>query len=152
MSLVHCGGVPDYHGHLGTNSKGSSGIEESRHLRSIVQASRETEIPNAVVRDGAELLLRRDGDRDSTILLGDVLLNREFTVEMDNIQVSDRVVVEIDGIICSCEFGQRLVAVLGVAVELDVDLSAGSDSRVVGDALEDVDTVVVAFAPGYNSS
>lgn len=70
---------------------------------------------------------------------------------MDSVKVSNRVVVEIDRITRSLILGQRL-AVLGVAVELDVDLSAGSDGRVVGDALEDVDTVVVALAPGYNLS
>lgn len=70
---------------------------------------------------------------------------------MDSVKVSDRVVVEIDRIIRSLILGQRL-AVLGVAVELDVNLSAGSDGRVVGDALEDVDTVVVALAPGYSLS
>lgn len=70
---------------------------------------------------------------------------------MDSVKVSNRVVVEIDRITRSLILGQRL-AVLGVAVELDVDLSAGSDGRVVGDALEDVDTVVVALAPGYSLS
>ena len=149
MSTESCGGAYYCHSNLSTNGERPGGIEESRHLWGIVQAGRETEIPNAVVRNGAELLLRRDGDRDSTILLRDVMLpNRNFLVELDSVKVSNRVVVEVEGIIRSFVLGQSL-AVLGLAVELDVDLGAGSDSGVVRDALEDVDTVVVALAPSY---
>ena len=46
--------------------------------------------------------------------------------------------------------GKRVAAVLGwVAVEDDVDSVAGDEGGALRDALDDVDAVVVALAPGY---
>lgn len=90
-----------------------------------------------------------DGDVDHAVLLGEAVLELDLLVVVDGVEPADRVVVKPDTVVVPGILGQGVSTVGGRSpVEAQVNGGSGGDGRVVGDALEDVDTGVVSLAPG----
>lgn len=121
-------------------------LQSETNLRRSGQRGANSQIPNRPVLDLGQILW--DLDINDTHRLGNSISNLDLLIKMDGIEVANGVVVQPHAVIVARVFVQRVRAVrCWLAIEAQVNGLTSCHSRVVGDALVDVDAGVVTLAP-----
>lgn len=129
-----------------SKDSGTGRRKEKAYLRSRRQRSPQPQVPNSPILNLGQILRNLNCHR--THRLRNISSNLDLRIEVDGVQVAHGVVVQEDRVVAAGVLGQRVCAVrCRGTVEAEVDGLSGCYGRVVGDALVDVDTGVIAFTP-----